>query len=162
MAVEWFCRIMGSDVGPLAQHQLVEMVRNHQVNPEDLIRRGTSQWAPAFEVKGLFEAAAKRPAENSEPVPEEVVEESAHTGGESRDISEPDSANLVRKDTFEDNGTASDWYCIASGEKHGPLDFRDLQSLAKAGTLRDRDRVWRASSPKWQKAAEVEGLVVHQ
>ena len=39
MAVEWYCKVMGSEVGPLTQDQLVDMVRNHRVNPEDLVRR---------------------------------------------------------------------------------------------------------------------------
>ena len=71
MSVEWFCQIMGSEVGPLDQHQLVDMVRQHKLNPEDLVRRNSSPWVPAFDVKGLFEAAAK-PAPS--PPPEQVAE----------------------------------------------------------------------------------------
>ena len=62
MVTEWFCQVMGSEVGPLSQRQLVDMVRQHQVNPEDLVRRNDSSWVPAFEVKGLFEAASKPPS----------------------------------------------------------------------------------------------------
>ena len=159
MAVEWFCRVMGSDVGPLNQNQLIEMARQHQLNPEDLVRRNNSSWVPAFQVKGLFEAAAK-PAPPPPPVP--VVESTAETPETSP---EPKGSRPVEKDSdaarrdYVASGTdGEDWFCIASGEKQGPLGFDELKSLVAQGRLRGRDRVWRGSWPKFRTAAEVEGL----
>ena len=134
------------------------MVRNHQINPEDLVRRNTSHWVPAFGVKGLFEAAAKPPAVVPVPPAEASVERSSHADRKRADEVDRDPADSV--DRLADDEHAADWYCIASGEKRGPLEFKDLQLLARAGKLRDRDRVWRGSSPKYQKASEVDGLLI--
>lgn len=171
MAVEWFCRIMGSEVGPLNQAQLVDMVRQHQVNPEDLVRRNNSAWVPAFEVKGLFEAAAK-PAPPPPPAEPEAVQTEAKPDTQPAEprapVAESDAshhrvdaghanATTAPRNIATDNGKA-DWFCIASGEKRGPLGFDELKSLASDGKLRAKDRVWRGSWPKFQKAAEIEGL----
>ena len=153
MAVEWFCKVMGTEVGPLTQDQLVDMVRNHRVNPEDLVRRNKSQWVPAFEVKGLFEAAAK-PAPPKPAPPADEPEEVPSPVWTRADVGHQSSEQPID----DDEDSAADWYCIADGQKRGPLEFKDLQDLAQDGTLRDRDRVWRGSAPKWRKAAEIKGL----
>lgn len=165
MAVEWFCRVMGSDVGPLSQHQLVDMARQHQLNPEDLVRRNNSSWVPAFQVKGLFEAAAKPPIVPPAP-PEPIVESTvdAHEAPPEPKVALPvKKTKLKKKDPARRDYVATgtdgeDWFCIASGEKQGPLGFDELRSLVADGKLRGRDRVWRGSWPKFRTAAEVEGL----
>jgi len=176
VTTEWFCQVMGSEVGPLSQRQLVDMVRQHQLNPEDLVRRNTSGWVPAFEVKGLFEAAAKPvapvaerspPSEESDAkqsVPQTESEESRLADSTARrqhvkENPKPKDRRIDRAhvDTNH-NESKDDWFCIASGEKCGPLGFEELKAMAGDGTLRGRDRVWRASWPKFQKAEEVDGL----
>lgn len=175
MEVEWFCQVMGSEVGPLTQSQLVDMVRDHKVTPEDLVRRNSSPWVAAFEVKGLFAAAAK-PAKSdrqaaSKPPSDDVASTIQVTRRNSpastAKASTPQPAASTPTETLRKNPsdrvpdeqcTEADWFCIASGEKQGPLSFEELQSLLQAGRLRLTDRVWRSSSPKFRKAAEVEGL----
>lgn len=56
---EWYCDILGEVVGPLKSSQLVAMVRSGEVTRDTLIRKDDSQWVPAMEVNGLFDAAAK-------------------------------------------------------------------------------------------------------
>ena len=163
MAVEWYCQLMGSDLGPLNVEQLVDMVRQHQITPEDLVRRNESPWVPAYQVKGLFEAAAKPKPKPEEAEPERKLERIDRSDYDAvRDLAS--SSSTVK--TLGDRGHASDadelpqddWFCIATGEKQGPLSFDQLQSLAGDRRLRARDRVWRGSAPKWQKASEVKGL----
>ena len=161
MAVEWFCQVMGSELGPFNVEQLVDMARQHQITPEDLVRRNKSRWVPAYQVKGLFEAAAKPPKpqpETPEPSPGKSAKRvdkadsgvpTAVVNGKTSPAEQSAPSSTLPKD---------DWYCIASGEKQGPLSFEQLQTLATEGRLRDRDRVWRGSAPKWRKAGEVKGL----
>ena len=56
---EWYCDISGEVVGPLKSSQLVQMVRTGEVTRDTLIRKDDSQWVPAMEVNGLFDAATK-------------------------------------------------------------------------------------------------------
>jgi serine/threonine protein kinase len=55
---QWFCKIAGCELGPLAEQQLIAMVREKRLNPTDLVRRDDSRWVPAGKVKGLFPLAA--------------------------------------------------------------------------------------------------------
>ncbi len=178
MVAEWFCQVMGSEVGPLSQRQLVDMVRQHQVNPEDLVRRNKSGWVPAFEVKGLFEAASKPPTQ-TDPTPQQQDRISTKQPDRRQAIPKVDqktrshaphepAADLRGKTTphraesIPTSDQKHDWFCIASGEKCGPLGFHELKAMAEEGRLRDRDRVWRASWPKFQKAGEIDGLTSQQ
>ena len=171
MRVEWFCQVMGSEVGPLDQAQLVDMVRQHQLNPEDLVRRNTSSWVPAFEVKGLFEAASKpasppsKPKERADPASEQDVKpanrvhrENATQRIDSAATSKPKTNPTHNRLAGDIDISANDWFCIATGEKFGPVGFDQLRSLADEGKLRGRDRVWRGSWPKYRTAADVDEL----
>ena len=174
MVAEWYCQVMGSEVGPLTQRELVDMVRNHRINPEDLVRRNESSWVAAFEVRGLFEAAAKppSPSKSAETKPTVAEDSASPVGRTESPHRRPDpphtdvraSSKLVAKQQTPscdvEQSTANDWFCIASGEKKGPLRFDELKAMASDGSLRGRDRVWRASWPKFQKAADVDGLDV--
>ena len=70
MASQWFCKILGQEVGPVGFPDMAEMVRKGTLKEDDPVRReGTSQWIRAREVVGLFRAAAKEPAQ-TQPKPE--------------------------------------------------------------------------------------------
>ena len=67
MASQWFCKVLGQEVGPVGFRDLVEMVRAGTLKEGDAVRRqGTSEWTRARDVIGLFRAAQKQKAE---PVP---------------------------------------------------------------------------------------------
>ena len=55
---QWYCKIAGCELGPLAEHQLIAMARENRLAPSDLVRRDESRWVPAGKVKGLFPADA--------------------------------------------------------------------------------------------------------
>lgn len=153
MKVEWYCQVMGSEVGPLTQSQLIDMVRHQRLRPEDLVRRDNSAWVAAFEVKGLFAAASKRPMQSlGSRFPEQPNEP-------------PPPPVSAKQDSPPPRGTIpmpsvgpKDWYCIASGEKRGPIDFAELKALMADGRLRQTDRVWRSSAPKFRRASEIKEL----
>jgi hypothetical protein len=63
MASQWFCKVLGREIGPVGFPELVSMVRSGTLNEGDPVRReGASQWTRAGEVIGLFRTAAKEPA----------------------------------------------------------------------------------------------------
>ena len=68
MASQWYCKVLGQQMGPLSFPDLVELVRSGTLKEDDPVRRdGRSQWTPAGEVIGLLRAAAKKPAEAAPP-----------------------------------------------------------------------------------------------
>ena len=58
MANEWFCKLAGTEIGPLSPQQLKAMAVKGRLTPEDEIRRGQDgKWSPAAAVAGLFPKA---------------------------------------------------------------------------------------------------------
>lgn len=64
MASQWFCKVLGQEIGPVGFGEMVEMIRAGTLKEDDPIRReGTAEWTRAGEVVGLFRAASKEPAQ---------------------------------------------------------------------------------------------------
>ena len=56
MATRWYCRLMGTEMGPFSSKQLLEMARSHKITPDDAVKKGADgNWVDAHRVKGLFE-----------------------------------------------------------------------------------------------------------
>lgn len=53
----------------------------------------------------------------------------------------------------------SAWYYAVDGEKHGPVDFSEIQQLAKEGKVKAGDLLWTSGfGDKWKCAWEIEAL----
>jgi hypothetical protein len=140
----------------MSQNELIEKVRSRQVGPEDLVRRADSEWIAAFEVTGLMDAAnrTKAPKKPSASKPSPASHSSATDSKPASSEADAIAADSSAKKAPSDG----DWFCLASGEKRGPMRFDELQDLAKQGALRSKDRVWRTSTPKFKPASEIDGL----
>ncbi len=63
MASQWFCKVLGQEIGPVGFPDLVEMVRAGTLKEDDPVRReAATEWTLAGEVVGLLRAAEKEPA----------------------------------------------------------------------------------------------------
>lgn len=68
MASQWFCRVLGQEMGPLSFQDLVEMIRAGTLTENDPVRRKeSSEWTPAREVIGLFRKAKSEAGEAATP-----------------------------------------------------------------------------------------------
>lgn len=55
MPNQWYCKIMGEEIGPISDQQLRQMAQQKRLAVDDQIRKGlTGNWVPAERVKGLF------------------------------------------------------------------------------------------------------------
>jgi hypothetical protein len=53
MGEQWYCKIVGQEVGPVTSEDLVSMLRRGQIDPTDPVRAGTSgPWRPVKEILG--------------------------------------------------------------------------------------------------------------
>ena len=53
MATQWYCRLMGTELGPFTSKQLLEMARSHRLVPDDSVKKGADgMWVAAYRVKG--------------------------------------------------------------------------------------------------------------
>lgn len=56
---QWFYQFDDEVYGPVKASDLLQLVRDHMINAETLVRKDASAWFPAADVGGLFEAASK-------------------------------------------------------------------------------------------------------
>lgn len=65
---EWYCRLMGTEMGPYTAPQLIELAKTHRLSPEDLVRKSlVGEWVPAFRVRGLFDDASQPAHPDAKP-----------------------------------------------------------------------------------------------
>ena len=146
MAVQWFCRLMGSEMGPFTSSQLLEMARSHQLTPEDFVKKGVDgTWVDASRVKGLFEDGASSSIIRAHVPP--TMKKDASKKPKPTKHAPPSSPAAVS------------WNYISDHNKVGPLTFDELVEHGKQGLLKPTDRVWSSSSPKWCEAHRIDGLV---
>src|SRR3954447_19094896 len=145
MATQWYCQLMGTELGPFTSKQLLEMVRSHRLMPDDSVKKGTDgMWVAAHRVKGLFDDASTSTIIMASLPPEvkQALESKQQTTTEAA-ASEP---------------RAIKWYCISDQNKVGPLSFDELVVHGRQGLVKPESRVWSSTSPKWCVAKDVEGL----
>ena len=95
MASQWFCKVLGQEVGPVGFREMAEMVRSGTLKKDDPVRRkGSDQWAPAGEIIGLFRAAGKAAAERVPP--KEDARARPQQAATSADAAAPSEAKIPR------------------------------------------------------------------
>ena len=146
MATQWYCRLMGTELGPFTSKQLLEMARSHQLMPDDSVKKeADGMWVAAHRVKGLFDDPSSSTIIMAS-LPPDVKQalERKHETQEETPNAEPRSIK---------------WYYISDQHKVGPLSFDELAAHGREGLVKPKTRVWSSKSPKWCEAKDVEGLV---
>ena len=145
MATEWYCLLMGTELGPFTSKQLLEMARQHRITPDDSVKKGADgTWVGAHRVKGLFEdsGASTIIMANLPPDVQQALENARQTNDNSSETTPP----------------VVTWHYISDHNKVGPLSFDELVAHGRQGLLKPHCRVWSSKSPKWCEAKDVAGL----
>jgi hypothetical protein len=146
MATEWYCQLMGTELGPFTSKQLLEMARSHRVMPDDSVKKGVDgMWVAAHRVKGLFDDAAASTIIMAS-LPPQVKQALEDKQDATKNAAVPDSRSIT-------------WYYISDHNKVGPLSFDELVAHGRHGLIKPASRVWSSRSPKWCEAKDVKGLV---
>ena len=149
MATQWYCRLMGTELGPFTSKQLLEMARSHRLMPDDSVKKGADgMWVAAYRVKGLFDDASASTIIMASLPPE--VKQAL------------ESKQETTKETAAPEPRPINWYYISDQNKVGPLSFDELVAHGREGLVKPESRVWSSRSPKWCEAKDVEGLVFGQ
>ncbi|HEX6961241.1 MAG TPA: DUF4339 domain-containing protein [Lacipirellula sp.] len=152
MATQWYCRLMGTELGPFTSKQLLEMARSHQLMPDDAVKKeADGMWVAAHRVKGLFDdpAASSIIMASLPPEVQHALESKQHAHA---DEGTAPAATLESRPIK--------WYYISDHHKVGPLSFDELAAHGRQGLLKPHSRVWSSKSPKWCEAKDVEGLAL--
>lgn len=150
MATQWYCRLMGTEMGPFSSKQLLEMARSHKITPDDAVKKGADgNWVDAHRVKGLFEDLSASTIITAS-LPPDVQRELDKRRAQAEAEAEAKAAAA--------KPAAVTWHYISDESKVGPLTFNELIYHGKQGKLKPHNRVWSSKSPKWKQAKDVAGL----
>ena len=158
MAVGWYYKVMGQEVGPLPASQLRELAASGFLTPEVPVRQGVEgEWLPAGEVQGLFgeagRAATGRPIK-SPPPPPAPARKPAPVDTPSDSQEEASAEPSAWKAQSPDTG----WYCKVMGEETGPLSSSQLKELADSEFITPDVPVRKGVDGSWFPAGQVKGL----
>ena len=133
---EWYCRMLGQELGPMTFDELQAMAKSRSLNTDDEVRHGTAEpWANADRIRGLkFPKAAA------------VTEATAHD----------------RNSTLAPFGEAAlkrEWYYEILAQSMGPISFKSMAKAVADGSLKFEDRARRGMSGAWSLVMDVPGLV---
>ena len=148
MASQWYCRLMGTELGPFTSQQLLEMARSHRLMPDDSVKKeADGTWVSAHRVRGLFDDASASTIIMASLPPE--VKQALESKKTSKEPASPEPRAIK-------------WHYISDHSKGGPLSFDELVAHARQGLVKPESRVWSSKSPTWCVAKDVEGLVFGQ
>lgn len=145
MASQWYCQVLGEELGPVPWPDLVDMVRSGTISRTDLVRRESSgAWEPAEKVVGLFRAARESGiiGEGEQPAPDvNRAERSVAT-------------NMPRPDTVDDLNVGVKAPRAGAKRKPASADAATalLRSLANENEVESRVEVSRDRSGRWLKS----------
>ena len=148
MATQWYCQLMGTELGPFTSKQLLEMARNHRLMPDDSVKKGAGgMWVAAHRVQGLFDDASASTIIMASLPPE---------------VKQALESKETRREAAVPKPHAITWYYISDHNKIGPLSFDELVAHGRRGLVKPESRVWSSKSPKWCEAKTVKGLILGQ
>lgn len=140
MTTEWYCKIMGEEIGPLSLDELTAIARWGRLSRDDTVRSGASgTWVRAELVSGLFDRGTS-PTKN----------------GSDSAVAKRLAGSPARRTVRRGN---QEQYWFRIGPKIvGPFSAQQLKQLAENGLLR---RFYLVSNDQrhWTRASLVRGLV---
>ncbi|MBL8797099.1 MAG: DUF4339 domain-containing protein, partial [Planctomycetia bacterium] len=149
--LEWFYIENRQKLGPVKLSRLQELAASGQLPPDGMVlEKGTSKWAVAADVPGLFaEALAVAPEATpyEEPAPTPVAtvyEEPAPP---------PPPAVPATPRKFLPR-----WFYQDGGQQVGPVGFARLRELADAGQLQPHTVLLQQGADEWEPASRIDGL----
>ena len=151
MSLEWYCKIMGEEWGPMSAEELVDVARRGRLTRNDTVRRGADgNWVRAERVLGLFDSQV-----NSATASLASAKASANSSGVN-DVPAAARQPMPAKRSVLNIPTPKFW--VRSGNQvGGPLSGPQIRQLAAVGKLKPNFLLSNDGS-RWVRAAQVKGL----
>ncbi|WP_437206318.1 GYF domain-containing protein [Planctomicrobium sp. SH664] len=134
MSGRHFVRINGKVLGPFEMDQLRSLRDRGRLHADHEISTDRRKWEPVSRLEGLFEAPRSAPAKTK--------------------LSDEMEAITAAENESSEKG----WFYSRDGVQDGPVTLKRLRKLAREGTLKPDDLIWRDGMSEWVAAADEESL----
>ena len=132
---EWYCRVLGQELGPMTFDELQHMAQSGSLHKDDAVRHGAAEpWTPADRTRGLLFPRKSK----------------------AFSVTHDRTSTLV---PFGDAAKKREWYYEILGQQMGPISFREMSRAVGNGTLTLEDRARRGKKGGWTLVRDVPGLV---
>ena len=151
MTLEWYCKIMGDEWGPMSAQELVAVARHGRLTRNDTVRKGPQgTWVRAERVRGLFESAATSAGAGTVSDGNEVSVSSSTDSAAAKRHAIPAKRSVL-------NVPLPRFWVRSGNQMTGPFSEPQIRQLAAEGKLKphyllSKDR------RRWVRAAQVKGL----
>jgi hypothetical protein len=132
---EWYCRVLGQELGPMTFDELEAMAKSGALNADDEVRHASEEWARADRTRGLKFA--------------KVVAVTAASQHDRTSTYIPFGEDAKRKE----------WYYEILGQEMGPISFTEMLKAVSTGTLAFEDKARKGMAGAWNVVMDVPGLV---
>lgn len=146
----YYIRVRGQMHGPYGTEQIQQLVRQGKVSRYHEISDDGNTWKKASEYAEFFPQAA---------TPVQSVEPSIQTNQAAQPASVEQLLNLGNQGGVA-GSYASDsvWRVARNNQELQPVQYSELQQMARNGHLSPGDQVWTSGMPQWSTAGEIPGL----
>ncbi len=141
--VQWFCRIVNQELGPMSADDLMQLLVDGELAPNDEVKSSVGQeWVPARTVVFLSSAGSddldlSDSAEDEELEEQEIEEEASTSSAAVSDKQETvPKPNDTPKPPILKVRSKQKWFCKLGGMGYGPLGSPQNQSVGRTRPYR--------------------------
>lgn len=166
LKTQWFCRILNQELGPMSADDLMQLLLDGELAPNDEVKSSTEpEWVPARTVVFLSssgsnldlldaedeETASVVPA-SAEAVVEEPVEETPAEPTPAAAPVEPAKPPILKVRSKQK------WFCKLGGMGYGPIEAHKIKMWAEQERVEPTDLLKLGRKGEWFEAWQIEAL----
>ncbi|MFH1302908.1 MAG: DUF4339 domain-containing protein [Planctomycetota bacterium] len=164
--VQWFCRILNQELGPMSPDDLMQLLFDGELAPNDQVKSTAEpEWVPARTVVFLSSSGSDLDLLDSETEEEErVVPTSANAVVEEQVAETPSEATVPvapdepAKPPIFKVRSKQKWFCKLGGMGYGPIETHKIKMWAEQQRIEPTDLLKLGRKGEWFEAWQIEAL----
>lgn len=161
--IQWFCRILNQELGPMSADDLMQLLLDGELAPNDNVKSSAEpEWIPARTVVFLSSStndldeldSEEEESESTEDASADtaVEEQVAETSSESTATKEPPKPPILKVRSRQK------WFCKLGGMGYGPIEAHKIKLWAEQARIESTDLLKLGRKGEWFEAWQIEAL----
>lgn len=163
--VQWFCRILNQELGPMSADDLMQLLIDGELAPNDDVKSSVGQeWVPARTVVFLSSAGSLQDDLDIEEEEEEENETSTTSESETTETEQESETETVPEEKAPPKPpilkvrSKQKWFCKLGGMGYGPLEAHKIKAWAEQDRIEATDLLKLGRKAEWFEAWQIEAL----
>ncbi|QDT24523.1 DUF4339 domain-containing protein [Gimesia chilikensis] len=175
--VQWYCRVLNHELGPMSAEDLMQMLFDGELAPNDEVKSSAEpEWVPARTVVFLSSSGSDLDVIDAEDMDaDQIVPTSGETETEEAEAEVSESSRKKKskkKQAKEEEKKAAEppkppilklrsrqkWYCKLGGMGYGPIEAHKIKMWAEQQRVEPTDLLKLGRKGEWFEAWQIEAL----